>query len=360
MPCSTSTLEIDMNDELVLVTGGTGFIAQHCMLALLNRGYRVRTTIRSPAREAEVRNHLKTGGVEPGDRLSFVCADLTDDRGWVEAVAGCNYVLHGASPTPSGDQVREEDWIRPAVDGNLRVLRAARDGGVKRVVLTSAFGAIGVGHKPLNRPFNETDWSDLSGNVWPYQKSKTLSERAAWDFIAREGRGLELSAVNPVAVLGPALGADYSHSIRLIKSLMDGQPGCPKINSGFVDVRDVADLHLRAMTYPAASGERFLAISGESIWVSDVAKVLRRRMGTAASKVSTWVLPSWLVRLIARKNPMMKEVIPLLGVNLNATSEKASRLLDWTPRSSEEAIVATAESLIRLGLLCDPNGAVQA
>ena len=339
------------NDELVLVTGGTGFIAQHCILALLRGGYRVRTTIRTPAREAEVRGNLKIGGAEPGDLLSFVVADLTADSGWAEAAAGCGYVLHGASPTPSGDHAREEDWIKPAVEGNLRVLRAARDAGVRRVVLTSAFGAICAGHKPMSRPFDETDWSDLTGKVWPYQKSKTLAERAAWNFIAREGGTLELSAVNPVAVLGPALGADYSHSIRLIKNLMDGQPGCPKINSGFVDVRDVADLHLRAMIAPAANGERFLAISGESMWMVDVAKVLRRRMGAAANKAPTRVLPNWLVRLAALREPMMKGMIPLLGLNMNATSAKAQTLLGWTPRSSEDAIVATAESLLRLGLL---------
>lgn len=340
-----------MKDELVLVTGGTGFIAQHCMLALLSHGYRVRTTVRAQSREAEVRENLRVGGAEPGDRLSFVTADLSADHGWPEALAGCSYVLHGASPTPSGNQVREEDWIRPAVDGNLRVLRAARDAGVKRVVLTSAFGAIGIGHKPLDRPFNETDWSDLTGNVAPYQKSKTLAERAAWDFVAREGRGLELSAVNPVAVLGPVLGADYSHSIRIIKSLMDGQPGCPRINTGLVDARDAADLHLLAMTHPAANGERFLAISGESMWMNEIADVLRRRMGAAAAKVPTRVLPNWLVRLIALGNPAMKGIVPLLGVNMNATGEKARRLLGWNPRSREEAIVATAESLIRLGLL---------
>jgi len=344
-----------MNEELVLVTGGTGFIAQHCILALLNAGYRVRTSVRSLAREIEVRGNLKTGGAEPGNRLSFVEADLSADRGWKEAVAGCAYVLHGASPTPSGDQVREEDWIKPAVDGNLRVLRAAREAGVRRVVLTSAFGAIGVGHKPLNRPFNEADWSDLNGNVAPYQKSKTLSERAAWDFIAKEGGTLELSAVNPTAVLGPVLGPDYSHSIRMIKTLMDGQPGCPKINSGFVDVRDVADLHLRAMTNPAAKGERFLATSGESVWMVDVAKVLRNRMGAAGSKESTRVLPNFLVRFAARRNPSMKGIVPLLGVNMNATSEKAERLLGWTPRPREEAIVSSAESLLRLGLLQAPK-----
>jgi len=340
-----------MNEKLVLVTGGTGFIAQHCILALLRDGYRVRTTLRSPAREAEVRGNLKTGGAEPGDRLSFVTADLEDDRGWAEAAAGCAYVLHGASPTPSGNHAHEEDWIKPAVEGNLRILRSARDAGVRRVVLTSAFGAICAGQPPLSRPFNETDWSNLSGNVWPYQKSKTLSERAAWDFIAREGGELELSAINPTAVLGPVLGPDYSHSIRMITNMLNGQRGCPKINCGFVDVRDVADLHVLAMTHPAAKGERFLAIAGESLWMIEVAKVLRRRMGAAASDVRLRELPNWLVRLAALRNPGMRGIATLLGRNMNATSEKASRLLGWSPRSSEEAIVATAESLIRLGLL---------
>ncbi|MHC2576645.1 dihydroflavonol-4-reductase [Bradyrhizobium diazoefficiens] len=298
-----------MSEEMVLVTGGTGFIPQHCILALLDAGYLVRTTARSLAREAEVRANLKVGGVDAGDRLSFAAVDLTVDRGWAEAAEGCTYVQHGASPTPSGNQVREEDWVRPAVEGNLRVLRAARDAGVKRVVLTSAFGAIGVGHKPLKRPFNELDWSNLSGNVAPYQRSKTLAERAAWDFVAREGGGLELSAVNPTTVLGPALGSDYSHSVRLIKNMMDGQPGCPKVNTCVVDVRDVADLHLRAMTSRAANGERFLAAAGESMWLVEIAKVLRQCMGAAASKVSTRVLPNWFIRLIASGNPAMRQIV---------------------------------------------------
>lgn len=341
-----------MQNEQVLVTGGTGFIAQHCILALLASGYRVRTTVRSLDREAEVRAHLRAGGQDAGDRLSFVVADLKADAGWDVAVEGCAFVLHGASPTPSGQQASEADWVRPAVDGNLRVLRAARDAGVRRVVLTSAFGAICAGHGQMRRPFNETDWSDLSrDNVWPYQKSKTLSERAAWDFIAREGGGLELSAINPVAVLGPVLGADYSHSIRLIANLLQGQPGSPRINSGFVDARDVAGLHLLAMTHPAARGERFIAMAGESLWLADVAKVLKSRMGTVASKVSTRVLPNWLVRLGALKDPALRGAVPLLGLNLNATSEKAMRLLGWSPRPPEEAIVATAESLARLGLV---------
>lgn len=340
-----------MSEKWVLVTGGTGFIAQHCMIALLQAGYRVRTTVRDLGREAEVRRHLKVGGVDPGERLTFVAADLNADWGWNEAARDCSFAMHGASPTPSGDQVREEDWIRPAVEGNLRVLRAARDAGVERVVLTSAFGAICAGHPPMKRPFNETDWSNLAGKVAPYQKSKTLSERAAWDFIAREGKGMELSAVNPVAVLGPVLGPDYSHSIRLVKYLMDGQPGCLKINSGFVDVRDVADLHLRAMTDPAAAGERFLAIAGESMWMIELARILRRNMGEAARKVPTRVLPNWIARLAARNNPTMRAAVPLLGINMNATGEKAMRMLGWSPRSREEAVLATAESLVRLNLL---------
>ncbi|VVE30273.1 SDR family oxidoreductase [Pandoraea anhela] len=341
-----------MKNERILVTGGTGFIAQHCLIALLADGYRVRTTVRSLSREAEVRAQLKTGGVDAGERLSFVVADLAADDGWHEAAAGCTYVLHGASPTPTGEKASEDEWVRPAVDGNLRVLRAARAAGVKRVVLTSAFGAICAGHKkPKHRPFDETDWSDLSGDVWRYQKSKTLSERAAWNFIAREGGDLELSAVNPVAVVGPALGQDYSHSIRMIKHLMDGQPGIPKVHCGFVDVRDVADLHLRAMTSPAARGERFLATSGDSMWMADVAKVLRERMGAAARRVPTRVLPNWVVRLGALRDPAIRGIVPLLGVEMNATAEKARRLLGWTPRPREDAIVATAESLIRLGLL---------
>lgn len=335
----------------VLVTGGSGFIAQHCIIALLNAGYDVRTTLRSPARRDEVLASLAIGGVQPGDRLEFVVADLNSDDGWAAAAQGCSYAFHGASPTPAGDQVAEDDWVRPAVDGNLRVLRAARDAGMKRVVLTSAFGAIGAGHKaPLGRPFDETDWSDLTGNIAPYQKSKTLAERASWDFIAREGNGLELASVNPTMVLGPALG-DYSHSIRTIKQMLDGQPGCPKINTCIVDVRDVADLHVLAMTDPAANGERFLATSGHSLWMVDIARLLKERLGPVAGKVSTRELPNLLIRSIALTNPAMKGLVPLLGVRLDASGEKAKRVLGWNPRSPEDAVLASADSLVRLGLL---------
>jgi len=348
-----------MSNELVLVTGGSGFIGAHCILQLLDAGYRVRTTVRSLKREADVRAMLKTGGAEPRQALSFAAADLTSDAGWPEAVAGCDFVLHVASPLPPRVPKDENEIIVPAREGTLRVLRAARDARVKRVVLTSSFAAIGYGHKPQNAPFNETDWTDPNGDdLIAYTKSKTLAERAAWDFIAREGGSLELSTVNPVGVFGPVLGPDYSSSILLIHRLMDGAlPGCPKLKFGVVDVRDVASLHLLAMTNPAAKGERFLASVGDFMWIREMAQILKDRMGAAAKRVPTRELPNWLLRLASLKDPAIKLILPELSKVKNATNEKALRLLGWAPRSREEALVATAESLMRLNLLKDSRKA---
>ena len=337
----------------ILVTGGTGFIASHTILQALGENHRVRTTIRSLKREADVRAMLKQGGSEPGDRLSFFAADLENDAGWAEAVAGCDYVLHVASPFPANAPKHEDELIVPAREGALRVLRAARDARVKRVVLTSSFAAIGYGHAPQRAPFNETNWTDpTGGDMTAYVKSKTLAERAAWDFIAAEGGALELSVVNPVVVFGPVLGPDYSPSVLLIQRLMSGTvPGSPKLTFGVVDVRDVADLHLRAMVHPAAKGERFLGVAGDFIWIRDIAKVLKDRLGEAARKVPTRQLPNWLVRLAALRDPAVKQILPELGKQKNGSNEKARRVLGWAPRSNEEAIVATAESLLRFGLL---------
>ena len=346
-----------MADELVLVTGGSGFIGAHCILQLLNAGYRVRTTVRSLKREGDVRAMLKVGGLEAGDRLSFVEADLTSDAGWPAAVAGCGFVLHVASPLPPSVPKDENELIIPARDGALRVLRAARDAGVKRVVQTSSFAAIGYGHKEQAAPFDETSWTDVNGDdVIAYAKSKTLAERAAWDFISKEGGGLELSAVNPVGVFGPVLGPDYSASILLVQRLMDGAlPGCPRLYFGAVDVRDVADLHLRAMTQPAAKGERFLAVAGDFLTMQGIAQVLKSRMGEAARRVPTMELPDWMVKLASLKDPAVKLILPELGKKKNATNAKAVRMLGWGPRSREDALAATAESLVQLGLLKDSS-----
>jgi nucleoside-diphosphate-sugar epimerase len=337
----------------VLVTGGSGFIGSRCILQLLAAGHEVRTTVRNPGREADLRTVLKNGGANSDGRLSFSVADLTSDVGWAEAAKGCDYVLHLASPFPNTVPKDENELIVPAREGALRVLLASRDAGVKRVVLTSSFAAIGYGHALRTTPFNEADWTDPNGSdVMPYTKSKTLAERAAWDFIGREGRGLELSVVNPVGVFGPVLGADYATSILLVQRLMDGTlPGLPRMCFGVVDVRDVADLHLRAMTHPAAKGERFLAVAGDFLWIVEIARILKARLGETARRVPTRQLPDWLVRLAALRDPAVKQIVPELGKWKNATNEKARRVLEWSPRSSEEAVVATAESLVRLGLL---------
>jgi nucleoside-diphosphate-sugar epimerase len=339
----------------VLVTGGSGFIGSHCILQLLAGGHQVRTAVRNLKREGDVRALLKQGGAEAGDRLSFYAADLESDAGWREAVTGCDCVLHVASPFPAIAPKNENELIVPAREGALRVLRAARDAGVKRVVLTSSFAAIGYGRKPQERPFDETDWTDPDGDgVYPYVKSKTLAERAAWDFIAAEGRGLELSVVNPVAVLGPVLAPDYSTSIIMVQRLMDGAvPGCPQLTFGVVDVRDVADLHIRAMTDPAAKGERFLAVAGDFLSMREIALALKARLGPAARRVPTRQLPNWLVRIAALTDPTVRQFLPELGKSKNATNAKARRVLGWAPRSNEEAIVSTAESLLQLGLLKD-------
>lgn len=340
----------------ILVTGGSGFIGSHTILQLLSAGHTVRTTVRDLKREPEVRAMLKQGGAQGGqssDRLSFVAADLQNDAGWAAAVADCDYVLHVASPFPAQVPKHEDELIVPAREGALRVLRAARDARVKRVVLTSSFAAIGYGHSPRSTPFDETSWSDTSGkDVTAYVKSKTLAERAAWDFIAREGGDLELSVVNPVAVFGPVLGPDYSTSVLLIQRLMSGAvPGSPRLSFGVVDVRDVADMHIRAMTHSAAKGERFLAVAGDFMLIHDIAKVLKNRMGEAGKKVPTRELPNWLVRIAALRDPAVKQILPELGKLKNGTNAKAKRLLGWSSRSSEEAIIASAESLLDLGLL---------
>ena len=341
-----------MSGELVLVTGGSGFVGAHCLLQLVEAGYRVRTTVRALTREPDVRAMLKIGGAEPGDALSFVAADLMSDAGWAEAVKGCDFVLHVASPFPTGVPDHEDDLIIPARDGALRVLRAARDADVKRVVLTSSFAAIGYGSNDSAQTYTEESWTDTTGNVGAYVKSKTIAERAAWDFIDTEGGSLELAVVNPVGILGPVLGPDMSTSIQIVQRLMEGaMPGLPDLSFSIVDVRDVADLHVRAMTDPAANGERFLAVAGDCMTMKEIGAVLRARMGDDAKRVPTRVLPNWIVRATAIFDRSLKQITPDLGRHKNASHEKATSVLGWAPRSNDDAIIATAESLVRLGLL---------
>ena len=297
---------------------------------------------------------LKQGGAtDPGKSLSFVAADLEADAGWPEAAQGCDYVLHVASPFPSTQPRNEDELIVPAREGALRVLKAARDAKVKRVVLTSSFAAIGYGHDDRNTPFDETVWTAVKGKgVSAYAKSKTIAERAAWDFVEHNGGGLELAVVNPVGVFGRLLGPDYSTSIILIKRLMDGGvPGCPRIYFGAVDVRDVADLHIRAMTDPAAKGQRFLAVAGPFMSMVEMSQTLKAKLGDAARRAPTGELPDILLQIMALWDGEVRQLVPELGKHKDASSAKAERMLGWSPRSAADSIVATAESLIAMGLV---------
>ncbi|MGN7797890.1 SDR family oxidoreductase [Leifsonia sp. 22587] len=341
--------------DRVLVTGGSGFLGAHCVLALLNAGYRVRTTIRTPARAADVRSQLAAGGLDdPGDRLEFAIADLTSDEGWAEAVAGCRFVLHVASPFPSTQPKDPDELIRPARDGALRVLRAARDAGVERVVLTSSFAAVGYGHAPTDRPFTEEDWTELDSGrpVSPYVQSKTIAERAAWDFVAEhgarpDGAPLELATVNPVGILGPVLGPDVSTSVELIRLVKEGRlPRLPDVRFGIVDVRDVAELHLLAMTRPEAAGQRFLAIAGDVMSAQEVALLIRGHLGEAAGRrIGTKLMPMWMLKAAAPFSRRVRGSLSDLGSVRRATSAKAQTVLGWSPRTREEAVIATVDTL---------------
>jgi nucleoside-diphosphate-sugar epimerase len=339
-------------NQLVLVTGGSGFVGAYCILQLLKAGYTVRTTVRSLKREEEVRTMLKIGAVDAGDTLSFIAADLMSDAGWKEAVTGCDFVLRVASPFPSGITKHEDELIIPAREGTLRVLRASRDAGVKRVVLTSSFAAVGYSPKHDNEPNSEKDWTNPNDNISAYVKSKTIAELAAWDFIKREGRTLELTVINPVGIFGPVLGPDYSSSVQLLRNIMTGgMSAIPQISASIVDVRDVADIHVRAMTNPDANGERFLALEGDPMTFPEIAELLKKRMGDSAAHVSNKVVPNWVLRFTSIFKPSLRPVAQQLGMRKKATNEKAKRILGWVPRSKEEAIIATAESLVKLKLL---------
>ncbi|HUC16123.1 MAG TPA: aldehyde reductase [Acetobacteraceae bacterium] len=338
----------------VLVTGGTGFVGAHCLIRLLAAGHETSATVRDLARMGELRAMLRQGGADDvGERLTLFRADLNDDAGWADAMSGRDYVLHVASPFPSTVPKDENELIAPARDGTLRVLQAARAAGVKRVVMTSSFAAIGYGAKDRAAAFTEADWTDPSGpGVQPYHKSKTIAERAAWDFILREGGSLELATVNPVGIFGPVLGPDFATSILIVKRLLDGSmPGCPDLWVGAVDVRDVADLHLKAMTDPAARGERFLAAAGGLLSVLQIAQILRDTLGADARKVPTRPLPTLMLRIVALFDRQARSILPELGKRRNATNEKARRLLRWAPRSERDAVLATAQSLLKLGLV---------
>ncbi len=333
--------------DLALVTGGTGFLGGWCVASLLERGYEVRTTVRDLSRESAVRAATKAAGVDADGRLTVLAADLTSDAGWPEAVAGCRYVLHVASPFPPVQPKNPDELIVPARDGALRVLRAALEAGVERVAMTSSVAAI-RGDRPSSEsaPYTEADWTDGNDPArTPYVRSKALAEQAAWEHVRAAGAEDRLATINPGAIIGPALSDDHSYSLQLIERLLKGMPAAPRLGFAFVDARDVADLHIRAMTTAAAGGQRFIA-TDRFLWTYDVAKVLRERLGDAASKVPTRVAPNLMLRVMALFDPSVRSVVGDLGQRTWFSSEKARSTLGWKTRLVEDSIEDTARSLI--------------
>ena len=332
----------------VLVTGGSGYIAGFLIKQLLEQGWRVHTTVRNPAREAALRPLL--GG--DADALRFFTADLMRDDGWAEAMAGCSHVAHVASPFSTHAPRHEDDLIVPAREGVLRALRFAGAAGVTRFVQTSSVAAIAYGHGRGVHRFTEADWTDVNGpDVYAYVKSKTLAERAARDWIAGQGGAMEFVSVNPAAVLGPVWSDDFSASIEVVRQLLGGLlPGCPDLGFGIVDVRDVADLHVRALTAHGIAGERFIA-AGPFMKLIDVARVLKAQMPADARKVPTRTLPDWLVRVSALFNPMIRQITGELGNVRDAAAGHALAMLGWQTRPVEQSIVDCARSLIERGVV---------
>lgn len=339
--------------KTVLVTGGSGYIGSWCIVELLKRGYRVRTTVRNPAREPEARAAVGSQ-TDAHEHLSVHQADLLSDEHWGHVTEGCDYVLHVASPLPASQPKDPDEVIVPAREGTLRVLRAALDAGVGRLVLTSSVAAIRGGNEGIGRPLNETDWSDLSKpDLTPYVQSKTLAEQAAWDLADEREMRERVAAVNPGVVIGPLLSDDRSTSLQAVERLLNGMPAVPRLGFSFVDVRDVADLQLRAMTASEAGGERFIAVT-QFLWMAEVAGLLRQRLGPAASKVPTRVAPDLLVRAMALFDGGIRSFRSSLGKRTDYDTAKARERLGWSPRPIEDTIAEAAESLVEHGVVDVP------
>lgn len=332
----------------VLVSGGSGYIAGYLIRQLVADGWTVQTTVRKLAREAEVRRVLAVDNA----KLSFFAADLENDAGWAEAMAGCSHVAHVASPFPAAAPKHDDELIVPARDGALRALRAAKAAGVRRFVMTSSTAAIGYGHSDVARPCTEADWTNVDApNLSAYVKSKTIAERAARDWVASEGGGIEFCTVNPSLVLGPVLSADMSTSVEAVRKLLDGSvPGLPNLSFPAVDVRDIADLHIRALNAPDMANERFIG-SGPTVTMADMAAILRTRLGNEARRVPTLRLPDFLVRIAALFDPVMRQVTGELSKPKKMDAHHAFDKLGWKTRPIEDSVVDTARSLFDLGIL---------
>jgi len=338
--------------ERVLVTGGTGFTAMQIILQLLQKNYPVRTTLRNLKSKDLLIEALRSHGITRLDRLSFAETTLTGDDNWETAMKGCRYVLSVASPVFLEQPKNEQEAIRPAVEGILRILNFAKKAGVKRVVMTSNFGAVGFSQTNKNRITTETDWTDTDvKGLSVYEKSKMLAEKAAWHFMKNNGGQTELTVINPVAILGPSLNAHISGSFQLLEHLLNGSmKAVPDIPLNVVDVRDVADLHIRAMTHPKAGGQRFIATADGQITLPEIAALLKSHQPEISAKVSLRKLPDWVLKAASLFQEKAREAVMLQKVNRNVSNAKAKDMLGWKPiATQEQAILASVASMIQYG-----------
>jgi len=340
------------NKIKVLVTGVTGFLGSHITIQLLEKGYTVIGTLRDMNRADKTREVIASH-TNNADNLSFVEADLLNDKIWNEIMDGIDYVMHVASPFPSVLPKKEEELIIPAKQGTLNVLTAASNAGVKKVVLTSSSAAIIYGKEKSNRSglYSENDWTDLTNrkDTTPYIRSKTMAERAAWDFIEKDTSGLELTTICPGAILGPVLEEDLSASANIVVKTMDGSsPAIPKIGYEIVDVRSVADLHIRAMESNRARGERLIASAGY-LTFRQVADILREKYPDR--KIPQMKLPNFMTKFISNFEKSLKPILLDLDIQRKMDNSRAKVLLNWEPISAEEAVIACAESVIRLNIV---------
>ena len=342
---------IDPASTKILVTGANGFIGLHTVLYFIKKGYSLCATVRTKEQGETVRQTLAKH--TDTHNLAFAQADLLKDEGWDQAVTGCDYVLHIASPFPTNAPKDENELILPAREGTLRVLRAAQKAGVKRVVVISSIAAIISGHERENRAFDESDWTDLRKTAYAYAKSKTLAEQAAWEFIRspRNKNGMELVSVNPSNVFGPVLDNRHHTSTEWFSTLLRREiPGLTRTQTNLVDVRDVVEMIEKAMTTPGAVGKRFIA-NGVSIPLQEFALILDKNFSKRGYRVPTRVLPDWLVRFFAIFVPKTKPVVDALGWKHSLSTEQARSILGWQPRPYEGTIVAMAESMMEHGLV---------
>ena len=334
--------------ETVLVTGGTGFIGLHCLQQLLDKGYKVRTTIRSESRKQEVMDAMKEHSSNC-ENLEFYIADLLKDDGWKEAVEGSKYVLHVASPFFLGEPENEDVFIKPAVEGTLRVLKACADADVQKVVLTSSFAAVGYGHPREKEVYTEEDWSSVDGEISAYAKSKTLAEKAAWEFVENleESKKFDLTVINPVAVTGPMLTSDIGSSNDFLLKLISGSmPACPKIHMGYIDVRDVAKAHIFSMTEEKTNGERII-VSENEMFFAEVGKTLNE---AGFKKSPTKELPNFLVKIMSFYVGELKTLLSALDRKGDIDKTKAERFFNWEYISTEQSVTETAQQLQEMGL----------